>query len=282
MRVDVKRVRTTLRPRVYWLPLLVLLVVVALPLIWVFFSSFKAVFEVYRIPPTLFPERFLPDAYLRVVQYPHFLRIAFNSIFLASASTVITLALSVLAGYGLARFQFRLKSVCLMAVLVPRILPRVALIIPLFRVFGNLGLIDTYVPLLLTYVASGVPFATWVLTAYFMTLPSEIEDAAVVDGVGGIRLLWYIVVPMSAPAMVTAGIISFVTAWHEFPFVLSFVQSTRMRTLPFQLYVLKDTIGIENWPVVLAFTTVTIVPVLALYLAFTKRVVAGIVSGAGK
>ncbi|TVQ35985.1 MAG: carbohydrate ABC transporter permease, partial [Spirochaetaceae bacterium] len=245
------------------------MVIVAGPLLWSLLSSFKGIFEVYKSPPTMLPERFLADAYKQVVEYPFFARIAFNSLFLGFGSTVLTLLLSVLAGYGFARYRFALKGPLLMAILVPRILPRVALIIPLFRLFATLRVLDTYVPLFLTYVASGIPFATWVLTAYFSTLPVEIEDAAAVDGVTGLQLLWHIVVPMSAPAMVTAGIISFVTSWHEFPFALSFVQSTRMRTLPFQLYVVKDTIGLENWPVVLAFTILTIIPVLLLYLAFT-------------
>ena len=205
-----------------------------------------------------------------------------NSFFLAMASTAIALFLSVLAAYGFARYAFRWRHILLLFILVPRILPRASLIIPLYDMVERLNLLDTYTVLVVTYTATAVPMATWILIGFFNAVPRELEEAAAIDGASLWQRIWGVVVPISLPGMVTAGVLSLREAWNEFPFVLAFTTSSDMRTLPYQLFLLRDSMGIQDWPLINAFTITTIIPILALYLIFEKRIVNGLTSGAVK
>ncbi|WP_088106133.1 carbohydrate ABC transporter permease [Halalkalibacter urbisdiaboli] len=275
-------VRKAVSNRLYWIPLLILVLWTMIPLIWALSASFKTPVEVYKTPPSLIPESFNLTNYIRVFEYPNFWQYLFNSTFLAIASTVLAVSVSIIAGYAFARYAFKWRHILLLFILVPRILPRAALIVPLFTGMTAVGLYDTYLALILVYTASAVPLATWILAGFFKVIPKSLEEAAAIDGARPWQIIWYIVMPISLPAIITVSIFSLREAWNEFPFVLSLTSSSDMRTLPYQLFMLRDSIGIQEWPIVLAFALVTIAPLLILYLIFEKRVVNGIVGGAVK
>ncbi|WP_416150126.1 carbohydrate ABC transporter permease [Salipaludibacillus sp. HK11] len=268
--------------RLYWVPLIILMLWTTTPLVWAFSASFKTPVEVYNTPPSLIPESFNLTNYIRVFQLPNFWQYLFNSAFLAIITTVLAVGVSIMAGYAFARYAFKWRHILLVFILVPRILPRAALIVPLFTGMTAIGLYDTYGALILTYTASAVPLATWILAGFFKVIPKSLEEAAAIDGAKPWQIIWYVVMPISLPAIITVSIFSLREAWNEFPFVLSLTSSSDMRTLPYQLFMLRDSIGIQEWPIVLAFAIVTIMPLLILYLIFEKRVVNGIVSGAVK
>ncbi|MBU9710571.1 carbohydrate ABC transporter permease [Evansella tamaricis] len=276
------KLKKALSDKMYVVPLAILTIWTILPLIWAFSASFKTPVEVYNTPPSLIPENFNFDNYLRVFQFPNFWTYLFNSTFLAITSTVLAVVVSILAGYAFARYAFKWRHILLLFILVPRILPRAALIVPLFTGMTAVGLYDTYLALILTYTASSVPLATWILAGFFKVIPKSLEEAAAIDGAKPWQVIWYVVIPISLPAIITVSIFSLREAWNEFPFALSLTSSSDMRTLPYQLFMLRDSVGIQEWPVVLAFAIVTILPLLILYLIFEKRVVNGIVSGAVK
>lgn len=271
-----------LRNVVWWMVLVSLFVWTVLPLMWSLSASFKTPIEVYRTPPTLIPRQPTLDAYVRAFRHQGFPRYFANSVYLTVSSTLITLAVSVLAGYAFARYAFRFRSVLLMLILVPRILPRAALVVPLYQIFASLRLLDTYFVLILTYTATAVPLSTWVLTGFFQKIPKELEESALIDGAGFWRILISIIIPIALPGILTSVVVAVVQAWNEFPFVLAFTTSSSMRTLPYQLYMLRDSLGLQDWPMLNAFTIITIIPIVALYLRFEDRVVSGILSGALK
>ncbi|MEN3189234.1 MAG: carbohydrate ABC transporter permease [Atribacterota bacterium] len=271
-----------MRKNLFWIPLLLFTLLTLLPILWCISASFKHPIELYQTPPTIIPRTFTVEAYYRAVTFPGFPRYLANSVILAITSTAIALFVSVIAGYGFARYTFWMRSVLLIMILVPRILPRAALIVPLYEIFAPLGLIDTYTVLILTYTATAIPLGTWILIGFFQSVPKELEESAILDGANLLQILWKIVAPVSLPGILTVIVVSFVQSWNEFPFVLALTSSPQMRTLPYQLYFLRDTLGLPDWPLLNAFTIITIIPILVLYIRFEKNIVSGILSGALK
>jgi len=172
--------------------------------------------------------------------------------------------------------------VLLFFILVPRLVPRVALIVPLYLMFAEVGLIDTYTVIIIMYTASAVPLATWTLIGFFAAIPKELEEAAAIDGATLARRIYYIVLPLAVPGLITITVVSFVESWNEFPFALAFLQDTEMRTLPFQLFSLESSLGLIDWPLISAFALFTIIPIILLYLRFERLIVSGLTAGAVK
>ena len=270
-----------LRRNLIWVPLLVLLTWSVVPVLWSLSASLKTPLELYQ-SPRLLPEQATLGNYARVLAWPGFWRYLFNSTMLALVSTAFALVISSLAAYGFARYAFRFRHLLLILILVPRILPRASLIVPLYQLVERFGLLDTYAVLVITYTATAIPFATWILTGFFAAVPKELEEAAAMDGATIAQRLWRVVLPIAAPGLITAAVFSLREAWNEFPFALAFTTSMEMRTLPYQLFLLRDSVGIQDWPLMNAFTIVTILPILLLYLRFERYIVSGLTSGALK
>ncbi|MFC6487774.1 carbohydrate ABC transporter permease [Nitratireductor sp. GCM10026969] len=265
---------------VVWVALILLTLWAVLPIVWSFSASLKTPLTLYT--SGLIPEDPTLDNYARVITSDGFPTYLWNSLFLAITSTAVALFVSVLAAYGFARYAFAWRHVLLLFILVPRILPRASLIIPLYYLVERLNLLDTYTVLIVTYCATAVPMSTWILMGFFRAVPRELEEAAAIDGASLWQRIWKVVVPISLPGMVTAGILSLREAWNEFPFVLAFTTSSEMRTLPYQLFLLRDSMGIQDWSLINAFTITTIIPILVLYLVFERQIVNGLTSGAVK
>lgn len=263
-----------------WFALILLTIWAVLPIIWSFSASLKTPLTLYS--SGLIPESPTLDNYARVLTSDGFPTYLWNSLYLALASTAIALFISVLAAYGFARYAFAWRHILLLFILVPRILPRASLIIPLYDLVVGLNLLDTYTVLIITYCATAVPMATWILMGFFRAVPRELEEAAAIDGASLWQRIWLVVVPISLPGMLTAAVLSLREAWNEFPFVLAFTTSSELRTLPYQLFLMRDSMGIQDWPLINAFTITTIIPILVLYLIFERQIVAGLTSGAVK
>ena len=264
-----------------WIPLTFLVIWTATPILWAVLSSFKGPLEIYE-SKNLLPERWRLDAYRTVLGMPNFGTWLMNSIIVTVVATVVPLVLSVLAAYGFARYAFRFRHVLLLMYLVPRIIPRVSLIVPLNDLMTELGLINTYSVLFITYIASAVPLATWILVGFFGSIPKEVVESATLDGANMWNRLRHVMLPMAWPGVVTAAVLCVREAWNEFSFVLALVNETGMRTLPYQLYRLKDSMGIQDYAVYNAFTILTVLPLLLVYLLLERKVVDSIVSGAVK
>ena len=229
----IRRLRKIIDTNLVWIPLALLVVWTLLPLLWSLSASFKQPLEVYESPPQILGENPNLDSYRQVLAWPGFWRYAFNSLFLALSSTVLAVILSSFAAYGFARYRFWLRSFLLILILVPRILPRVSLIVPLYLIMERLGLLDTYTALIISYTATAIPLSTWILVGFFAGVPRELEEAAAIDGATLLQRLWHVVLPIAFPGMLTVAIFSLREAWNEFPFVLAFTCSSHLRRLPY-------------------------------------------------
>lgn len=262
-------------------PLVILVIWTTVPIVWALLASLKEPLEIYQ-SNTLLPANPSLDAYRTVLSMRGFDSWLFNSVLVTVVATIVPLAISILAAYGFARYAFRFRHLLLLLYLVPRIIPRVSLIVPLNSLMSDFGLINTYWVLFITYTASAIPLATWILVGFFGSIPKEIEESATIDGANMWNRLRRVILPIAWPGVVTAGVLCIREAWNEFAFVLALVNETSMRTLPYQLYMLKDSMGVQDYAVYNAFTILTVLPLLVVYLLLERRVVDSIVSGAVK
>ncbi len=262
-------------------PLAILVIWTTIPIVWAVLASFKDPLEIYE-SNTLLPANPSLDAYKTVLSMRGFDQWLFNSVFVTVVATIVPLAISILAAYGFSRYAFRFRHILLLLYLVPRIIPRVSLIVPLNNLMSDLGLVNTYWVLFITYTASAIPLATWILVGFFGSIPKEIEESATIDGANMWNRLRRVILPIAWPGVVTAGVLCIREAWNEFAFVLALINETDMRTLPYQLYMLKDSMGVQDYAVYNAFTILTVLPLLIVYLLLERRVVDSIVSGAVK
>lgn len=284
--VGVLAVLASLRYRIgRWIligvPLTILVIWTTVPILWAVLASFKEPLEIYQ-SNTLLPANPTFDAYQEVLSMPGFGGWLWNSVLVTVVATIVPLAISILAAYGFARYAFRFRHLLLLLYLVPRIIPRVSLIVPLNSLMTDLGLVNTYWVLFITYTASAIPLATWILVGFFGSIPKEIEESATIDGANMWHRLTRVMLPIAWPGVVTAGVLCIREAWTEFAFVLALINETGMRTLPYQLYMLKDSMGVQDYAVYNAFTVLTVLPLLLVYLLLERRVVDSIVSGAVK
>lgn len=260
----------------------IMMIWLLLPIFWAVMSTFKTSIEIYRVPVRILPETFSFKNYARVLSDSDFPRFFGNSVFLTIITTILTLFMSFWAAYAFARIRFPFRHVLLLAVLVPRLIPRISVVVPLYRIIVSVGILNTYTALILTYTVTSIPFAVWILTNIFQSIPREIEESAFIDGARLGQTMVKIMLPVAAPGVLAVIIFTVRETWNEFPFVLSFTTSAKLRTLPYQLFLFRDTLGIENWPLINTFAVITVLPILFIYFIFAGRVTTGIVQGAVK
>lgn len=250
------------------------------PLLWALLATFKTTSEIYA--GEFLPRGFELRAWGDLFQLDNFWRFAFNSFYVSTVSTIIAILISIIAAYAFARYAFKWRNILLFFILIPRLVPRVALIVPLYLMFSQVGLIDTYTIIIVMYTVSAIPLATWTLIGFFGAIPKELEESAAIDGASLLKRIRFILLPLAVPGLITVSVVSFVESWNEFPFALAFLQENEMRTLPFQLFSLESSLGLVDWPLISAFALFTIIPIVILYLRFEKLIVSGLTAGAIK
>ena len=263
-----------------WAALAVFMGWTLIPAFWVLTGAFKSPSDIYSF--SILPTRPTLEGWAIIFDIAGFWRYAQNSFIVAATTTIITIVISVFAGYGFARYAFKWRHLLLVLVVVPRMIPQVSLITPLFELLRSVGLIDSYLGLILTHAALNVPFATWIMTGFIASIPLDLEEAAAVDGGSFLGRLGRIVLPLAMPGILMAGTLTFVVSWNEFPFVLAFTFSGEMRTLPFALFQLRESMGIPHWGAVNAFVVASVLPLMVMFGFFQKYVVGGLTQGAVK
>jgi raffinose/stachyose/melibiose transport system permease protein len=206
-----------------------------------------------------------------------------NSVFVAVLSTLLGVALSVLAAYPLARIAFRGSGIVLGIFIMGLMVPWMVTFIPLYLTMRDLGLLDSQLGLILVYATYNLPFNVFVLVGFMKTLPSELEEAAAVDGAGAARSFFSIILPLLGPGVSSVTIISFLSNWNEFFYALVFISSKEKMTLPLGLFQLGQ--GAEysaNWTTLFAGLMITVIPVLLIFGLLQKRITAGLTAGALK
>ncbi|MCD6070057.1 MAG: sugar transporter permease [Microvirga sp.] len=248
------------------------------PALWILFTSLKTEAELTVKPITWLPHAPTIANYLRAFTDQPLLLFLFNSFMVAILSTALTLFISVLAAYALARLQLRGRDLILSAIIAVSTFPLVTLLVPLFEIMRALGLLNTWVALILPYTVLSLPVCTLILVSFFEGIPRDLENSAMIDGCTRIGALFKVVVPLSAPGVFTAGILAFVNAWDEFLLALSFNSNPTLRTLPVGITLYQGEFAFP-WPVISAALVVGIVPVAVLIVIFQERVVSGLTSG---
>jgi len=202
-----------------------------------------------------------------------------SSLIVAASTTLLCIPAGALCAYALARLRFRGRAALLSFVLAVSMFPQISIVPPLYLVLRALGLIDTYPGLVLPYVTFALPLTIWLLLGFFRQLPPELEEAARVDGASRLRVLLEIVAPLSAPALATTAVLTFIYCWNEFLFALSF--TLEHKTVPVAIALLRGQYRVP-WGQVLAAAMVSTAPVAALVLLFQRRIVQGLTAGAVK
>lgn len=248
------------------------------PAIWILFTSLKTEAELTVKPITWLPHAPTAANYIRAFTDQPLLLFLFNSFMVAILSTALTLFISVLAAYALSRLQIRGRDLILSAIIAVSTFPLVTLLVPLFEIMRALGILNTWIALILPYTVLSLPVCTLILVSFFEGIPRDLENSAMIDGCTRIGALFKVVVPLSAPGVFTAGILAFVNAWDEFLLALSFNSNPQLRTLPVGITLYQGEFAFP-WPVISAALIVGIVPVAILIVIFQERVVSGLTSG---
>ena len=252
----------------------------AIPLYWMVAGSLTEEALLFA-SPRIFPADPTADHYLALFRARAFLVPIFNSLVVAGATTVLCVVLGSFCAYAVARLRFPGKSVALALVLAVSMFPQVAIVSPLYLVLRELRLIDTYAGLVLPYLTFAMPLTIWLLVGFFRQLPPDIEEAALVDGAGRVRVLVYVIAPISLPGIATTAILTFLYSWNEFLFALSFTVGQDHQTVPVAIALLRGRYQVP-WGEILAGAVVASVPVALLVLFLQRRIVSGLTAGAVK
>jgi multiple sugar transport system permease protein len=261
-----------------WVARGLLVVACLFPLYWILNVALSSPNALYKRPLDYFPNPAVSDNFREVFEVNQFPRNIANSFVVASLTTLLTLALGAPAAYALARLKVRRKNLIMALFLGIAIFPAIGMIGPLYLGMARLGLINRYPALVLPYTLLSLPLAVWILTHFFSTLPTSLEDAAMVDGCTPARAFFQIILPLAAPGVFTAAVLIFIFAWNEFLFALILTSTPESRTVPVALALFA---GLHElpWATIAAATVVSVLPVLALVALFQRRIVEGLTSG---
>jgi multiple sugar transport system permease protein len=275
------RVKHRVKSVLLVIPLLALVVWTLAPFLITISISLKSRTEVFT-NTGLLPHHPTLSAYGDVLQREGFRVSLFNSLFVGIGTTLLTIAIAVPAAYAFARFRFRGRHFLLLFTFLPRLVPSLGLMTPLYELAVKLGMIDKRLTLVVVYSSLLLPLAVWLLVGFFQQIPRELEEAAMVDGASMWRRFRFIMLPLTIPALITVGVLSFREAWNEFTLVLVLTTTPGKRTLPYELFLMQGTEGIPNYPAQAAFTILTVLPFIFVYTRIERYVVSGLTSGAVK
>ena len=250
------------------------------PVFWLLLSSFKLPVELFASPPTLFPHPFTWSNYVKVLTDVSFLQSLYNSFIVAAFTTVFSLIIGTLAGYVFARYRFRGKKVLLITILGTQMMPFVIILIPLFVIMRRMYLIDTYSGLILAYMTFSVPYAIWMLNAFFKTIPFELEEAAMVDGCTRLGAIRRILIPLSKPGVTSTGIFVLIGAWNHYLYATVLSESaTRTFPVRMQNYMGQERVVYEHmYPAAILGS----LPILLIVFLFQRHIISGLTSGGVK
>jgi multiple sugar transport system permease protein len=251
-----------------------------LPYLWFVLASWKSPTEITAIPPEILPS-FHWGFYRSALEDYGLLRYIWNSVVVASATTLVSIAIGALAAYAMARFGLPWTRFYLMLLLAISMFPQISIAGPVWRILNHLGWLNTYTGIIAAYISLSLPLAVWILTTFFKELPYEIEEAALVDGCTHAQALWNVVLPLAAPGLFTAAILVFIHAWNEFFFALLILTNPRLQTLPVGIALFPGEYTMP-WGEIAAASTIATLPLIVLTLLFQRRIVRGLSAGAVK
>jgi trehalose/maltose transport system permease protein len=255
------------------------------PFYWVVRSSFTPEVNLFQTPIKYFPSHPTLANYRGALSANFFTDALLNSAIVAGSVTVLSLAIGSSAAFALGRFRFHGRTFVLYLVLSMTIFPQIAILGALYTTITKFNLYDTLGALIFTYLIFTLPFTIWVLTSFMRALPGDLEEAAYVDGATPLQVFWKVLLPLIAPGLVTTGLLAFISAWNEYLYALSFIQSPNHYTVPLAITSFVSNTGSAfavPWGQIMAATVIVTLPLLILVLVLQKRIIAGLTAGAVK
>lgn len=251
---------------------------VLFPFYWMVATSFRPDAELYTRNVTLLPQSFTLRHYeTELTRYQFGMRLR-NSLFVASTTTLLTLVVSSLGAFSITRLRYPGRAALARSILFVYLIPGSLLFIPLYIIVYTVGLANTLISLIITYLTFSIPFCTWMLMGYFKAIPRDMEEAGMIDGCTRLQTFYKILLPLSLPGLVAAGIFSFTLAWNEFLYALVFITSSQLQTVPVGLasHIVAD---IYMWGPLMAGSTMAAIPVIILYILAQSALVQGLFAG---
>ena len=264
----------------FYLPLLLMLLVLIFPFYWTIVTSLKPQEELYGAVASYWPRHPTLDSYRNLFTQIDFLKPMKNSLIVAVSTVVLSLSVSMLASYAFSRFRFRGRKTLMMLFLTNNMFPTVLLLIPLYAIMRKIGLLFTPGALVLAYTTLTIPFCVWLLNGYFRDIPMALEEAALVDGCNRRQAFFKILLPVFAPCLIATGVYIFMTAWNEYTFAVLFTNENS-RTISVSLKNLVSELGVQ-WDLLTAGGVITIFPICVMFFFAQKRLVEGLTAGAVK
>ncbi len=206
-----------------------------------------------------------------------------NSVMVATTTVAISMFMAITASYALGRIAFKGKGILLLSILAVSMFPQVAVLSGMFELMQSLGLYNRTMGLVVPYTVFTLPFTVWMLTTFMRGMPKELEEAAIMDGCGPMRIIFSVFMPLLAPALVSTGLLAFIAAWNEFLFALTFISDDFNRTVPVGISMISGATAYEiPWGSIMAASVIVTVPLVLLVLVFQKKIVSGLTAGAVK
>lgn len=259
--------------------LIILTVISSFPMLWMLLTSLRDRREVFS--GTLMPEEITLAAYQFILSEFHIMNFFWNSSMVSLATIIAVVSLATLAGYAFARIDFWGRQLIFLTLLSTLMVPATVLIIPLFLQLRDFRLIDTRLGLILAYIGGGLAFSMFLMRSFFEALPAELVDAGRIDGAGEFGIFWRIMLPLARPGIATITIFQFMGTWNEFIFAATFVHTPDLRTLQPAIFAMVGRYS-TNWPGLTAALTISILPIIVVYVFMQRQFVAGLTSGAIK
>lgn len=260
--------------------MLVYALVTLYPLYWLFISAFKTNQEFYEHPFAL-PKAWQLGNFKRAWELSDMGRALVNSSIVTFSAILLTLFLGSLTAYVLSRFSFRWRGVLSGLFVVGMLIPIHSTLVPLFIMMKNVGILNTYWALILPYACFELPVAIFVIAAYMSTIPKEIEEAAIVDGVGYFGIFVRMMLPLTLPALSTVAILGFLRYWNDFAFALVFINEQSLKTIPLSLSIFSDGFG-TDYALTMSAMAISVLPTIVVFLIFQEQIMKGMVAGAVK
>jgi multiple sugar transport system permease protein len=253
------------------------------PFLYLLLLSFKGPLDILEVPPSLhFHWSQITANYGKVIHEQTYLTFIKNSVLVTGISTLIALGLGVPAAYAFSRLRFRAKDHWASTILSFRFMPPIAVAIPIYLMIRSLGLVDSYLGLILPYVAFSLPLVVWIMIGFFDEIPAEIDDAALVDGCSRAAVLWRVLLPLARPGMLVAATFGVIFIWNEFLVGLFIINSTGHETIPIAASALLTVESPIDWNNAAAVGVLTVLPILLFSIFVQRYIVRGITAGAVK
>ncbi len=274
-------IRKALHTIGFVIAVLIAVVISLMPFVWFLLTSFKSRIELTSIPPMVFPSKVRLEFYISAIRSYNLLHYVKNSIIVAGATTILCIIIGSMAAYALTRIRLRFRGAILLFILAISMFPQISIIGPVWRMLRGIGWLNTYQGLIIPYVTITLPLTVWILASFFKEIPVDIEEAARIDGCSIFQTLYRIIIPLSAPGIFTAAILTFIHAWNEFFFALLIMTIPEVQTLPVGIALFQGQYTMP-WGEIAAASVIATLPLIFMVLFFQKRIVRGLTAGAVK